>query len=125
MVTIVLLMPLCIPTNGKESMLTFVQENTKSDADVLMLGYNMRVYIISERYTKERFFYQLPILKIRSTYMQEFLQSVMHNPPDCVVVPENFKTYLNADIDFRFIADLLQDNYKKTEFDNGDVYIKI
>ena len=122
---IVLFMPLSIPTNEKNDMIIFLEKKTKPEDDVLMLGFDMRIYIVAERYTKQRFFYQLPIVLTNPSFLEEFLQSMELNLPDCIIVSEYFKNFLNNDNKFSSLKKILENHYQVVEFKNDDVYIKL
>ena len=76
----------------KNAVTDYMTANTSPDSDVYVLGGNGMYNIYSERYTKQKFFYQFPLTYNDELYSQ-FWQDMQKDPPDAIVVPSKWKEF--------------------------------
>ena len=94
----------------------FLINNTQENDDILVLGNNVRYNLLSNRCTKQRFFYQVPILGIDESMHEEFLQNLEGSNPDYIVCPE-------AGLVKILQLESFLTNYKEIPLSNGAIYM--
>ena len=113
---------------GTEPLTLWLQENTKEDDDVLVLGKSLGYYIQADRKTDNRFFYQLPPLEISSTLREEFKEELLQHPSDCIVIPGDAeardRTKEKLEDAWQTLEQLTETDYIREEYDLFEVYIK-
>ena len=65
---------------------SYLQENTDENDDVLIIGNDVKYYLVSERKTNNKYFYQTPPIDVSSTIYQEFTKELEKNSSDCIIV---------------------------------------
>ncbi len=62
----------------------YLQEQTKPEDNVLMLGNNCIYYLEGERYTTNRYFYQTPAINVSDELYEEFVEELEETLPEAV-----------------------------------------
>ena len=65
----------------------YLRENSEPDDDVLVLGNGCWYYLLTDRKTENRFFYQLPPLEISDELYLAFLSELKEHPSDLILIP--------------------------------------
>lgn len=106
----------------RETKLTnYIKENTDEDDNILVLGNECNIYLMSERWCNCKHIYQIPIVRIDSNIMNETINEIKENKPELIVLKiTNYTEVANS-----FYKYLEETNaYEKvTAFDNYDVYL--
>ena len=103
----------------------FIQEHTEKDDDVLILGKSCWYYLLSDRKTENRYFYQLPPAQISNEIYEDFLNELARHPSTLIVFPgslderERFNTLLH---DIR--GHLLDLSYCNVVLDGFEVFLQ-
>ena len=63
-----------------------MRENTAPDDDVLVVGSRARIYLLGDRYTRNRFIYQGTLLQTNDALYEEFLDEMEIHPSDVILV---------------------------------------
>lgn len=121
----VLSIPLPLRTNTvwQDSISTFLKEQTAPDSDVLVFANEAMYYVCAERYTKQRFFYQEPVIQKYRSFIGEFTDDLKSNPPDYIVLQGHRADWLRNP-DFSGIRELLASSYARKDFPDGYIYVK-
>ena len=82
-------------------LVTFLNEKTKPDDDVLFIGNACAYYLISNRFTRNKYFYQIPPIAISDDLYEDFMIEVQKKPSDYVICfgdrSDNYKNIDNID----------------------------
>ena len=65
----------------------YLREETGPAEDILSLGNSCRYYLLADRATEGRFFYQTPPIELSEALCQEFYDELEKNPPDRIIIP--------------------------------------
>ena len=65
----------------------YLKENTEAEDDVLIIGNSSWYYLLSDRKTENRYFYQLPPLEISDGLREDFYKELLQKPADWIVLP--------------------------------------
>lgn len=107
---------------------TYLKENTSVEDDVLILGNSSWYYLLADRKTENRFFYQLPPMEISIELRDAFLQELQQYPSDCILIPGGWeeRDWINEMLgDVRMQLEELSGNqFQKEVFDEFEVYIQ-
>lgn len=106
-----------------DSIVKYLKEETAPDSDVLVFANEAMYYVASERYTKQRFLYQEPVIRQHPLMIEAFTNDLASNPPDYIVL-QNHRTEWLGNPAFSGIRELLDSTYEKKNFPEGYVYIK-
>jgi hypothetical protein len=83
---------------SEPAIVAYLKNTTSPDDDVLVVnGYGI-FNLLSDRYTKQRFFYQHP-LEVYSVYYDEFFNSISASKPDVIVFVESRDTFIKQKTD--------------------------
>lgn len=119
----VLAFPLGVKHENQNTIIRYLQEETDPDADVLVLGNFVAYNIASERYTKQRFFFQDPVIQQYSVLQDAFTRDFTSNPPEYVVQQDYRRDWLSV-CGLSEIESLLASSYDRKEFPEGYLYIR-
>ena len=96
---------------------SYLRENTLPADDVLIIGNDCKNYILSERYTHNRFIYQYPPVEISDDLYEEFLNELEIHPSDVVLVRNTVRSdFLAAETRIGEICRLLDSMYLSGAF---------
>ena len=68
-------------------MAQFLLQNTQEDDDVLVLGNSCWLYLVADRHTENRFFFQTPPVLVSEEIRAAFLKELEEKTPDVVLAP--------------------------------------
>lgn len=107
----------------------YLAEHTEETDDVLALGNNCRYYLESGRSTENKFFYQTPPINVSDELYAEFLDDLMAEQPECILVPgERGGTAEDNDNYGKLLLELAEWErnglYSCQEYDTFYVYVK-
>ena len=105
----------------ESEVVAFLKENTAKEDDVLVLGNSVYYNILAGRTTRQRFFYQLPIIGSNQRYLDEFKASLRASPPDCIVLPLRDKDSEEFDDE---LFGFMEANYRKETLASAVIYLK-
>lgn len=77
------------PKYKSDAITRYISEQTQPEQDVLVIGNMCRAYLMADRYTNNRFFYQTPPADISDEIYKEFLAELERTPSDVIVVTPN------------------------------------
>ena len=117
-------------TGGVAALTEYIQENSTEEDDVLIVGNDSKYYLLTNRSTKNKYFYQTPPIKINDEIYEEFMDelercqsdlvAVMGNKEECLAREDNLgKVYQY------FEEKLLNGEYQCQIFENFYVYTKV
>lgn len=69
----------------KNCIIQYLQKNTSQQQDVLIINGGIKNYLIADRYTKNKFFYQIPPISLSSDLCQEFVEELYKSTPDIIL----------------------------------------
>ena len=70
-----------------DALMRYLREETGPEEDILILGNSCRYYLLADRATEGRFFYQTPPIELSEALCQEFYDELEKNPPDRIIIP--------------------------------------
>ena len=88
----------------------YIQKQTAEDDDVLILGNSCWYYLMTERKTENRFFYQLPPAEISAEIYDGFIKELTEHPSKLVVLPGVSVERESIDISLKGIREKLFEN---------------
>ena len=83
----------------------------------------MQYYINSKRFSNNRFFYQLPVVKQKKDFLEEFMINLKSSHPDYIILPKSQEHILD-DSDFSDLSTMLYTCYDTRSFEEGKIFIK-
>ena len=105
-----------------------IKENTRKDDDVLILGNEVKYYLLSDRTTKNKFIFQTPVAHISDDIMEEFIEEMKSKPSDYIVYlheeDNEFKTITKREVLDYLKQECDKNNYSVEKHDKYDVYKK-
>lgn len=105
-----------------------MENNTKENEDVLIIGNDCKNYLASNRQTNNKFFYQMPPLNNSDGLYAEFLSESQDNPSDVIIVPKSLIYSEDKKMNMLKYIEMLasqDDLYTSEEMDDFFVYRKI
>ena len=106
----------------------YLRENTEEKDDVLVIGNSSWYYLLADRKTDNRFFYQLPPMEISEELRNEFYEEMRQKPPDCVVLPgyREDRAWMNEALgDIRaYLENASDSEYSHIVFEEYEIYLK-
>ena len=72
---------------NEDVLLQFLREETLPEENILILGNSCRYYLLAERGTSCRFFYQTPPIELSEELYLAFIDELKANPPDRIIIP--------------------------------------
>ena len=115
------------PDQKADPVLSYITDHSTEANDVLILGNSSWYYLLSERKTENRFFYQLPPLEISMDLRAEFQKELTEHPSDLIVVPGEAEERAWILAQLGGLNDFLQNQsyeYVHEYYDQFEVYIK-
>ena len=104
----------------------YIKAVTERDDDVLILGNSCWYYLLTERKTDNRFFYQLPPLEISEELYYEFEKELTANPSKLVLIPGSIEERERTDTSLRGIRQvLLAKGYQSEEFETFEALLYV
>ncbi len=107
----------------QDSIVRYLRKETAPDSDVLVLANEAKYYIAAERYTRQRFLFQEPVIRQDSALMREFEEGVRANPPDYIVLSGYHWNWLHMPL-LSGIREFLDASYSRVDFPEGIVFRK-
>ena len=108
-----------------DTLTAYLKENTTAEDDVLVIGNSSWYYLLADRKTQNRFFYQLPPLEISDQLRDEFYEELRQKPADCIVLPGWQEDRDRTDNLLGGIRGVLEeDGYRREEYDEFEAYFR-
>ncbi|MBQ9664089.1 MAG: hypothetical protein IJV40_13150 [Oscillospiraceae bacterium] len=111
-----------------DPVMTFLNENTQAEDDVLFLGNSSWYYLLADRKTDNRFFYQLPPLEVNRKLGEQFEQELKAQPSDYILITGDFAARNRVKERLREVWPVLEQeilaDYEHTTYDLFEVYIR-
>ena len=106
-------------------MTVYLKENTRPENDVLIIGNISWYYLLADRKTENRFFYQLPPAEISDQLRDEFYQELRQKPSDWIVLPGYPEDRDRMDDALGGLRNFLETNegYRREDYDDFEIYI--
>lgn len=92
-----------------KEIISYIEDHSKEDEDVLVLGNYCMYYLGADRNTDNRYFYQTPILDINEAYRKDFFSGLENSLPVLLVAP-------HGELDFS--------DEKLEEYVESEIYVK-
>ena len=73
-------------TGGVSQLTEYISDNSEKDEDVLIIGNDSKYYLLADRYTKNKYFYQTPPIKINDKIYEEFMTELERCQSDLIIV---------------------------------------
>lgn len=100
-----------------DSIVRYLKENTSPTDDVLIVGNSCRYYVLSDRYTRNRFIFQTQPTRISDALYADFLNEFEIHPSDVILVPQDSREEdLANESYFSRIFRLFDEHYRNGEF---------
>ncbi len=90
----------------------YLRESTKETDDVLILGNSCWYYLMADRKTENRFFYQLPPLEISDELYTSFLKEIEKKPSQMIILPGVMEERESIDLRLHRVRETLMKNKK-------------
>lgn len=118
-----------LQTGGVKELQEYLLENTSGEDDVLIVGNDVKYYLLADRKTENKYFYQTPPIKLSDAVYEEFMEEVKEDPSDTIVVMGDKDECLNHDGNlgeaYRYFEEqALEGKYRCQEFENYYIYTK-
>ena len=108
-----------------DTLTAYLKENTTAEDDVLVIGNSSWYYLLADRKTQNRFFYQLPPLEISDQLRDEFYEELRQKPSECIVLPGWQEDRDRMDNLLGGIRGVLEeDGYRREEYDEFEAYFR-
>lgn len=109
---------------------SYLQENTNENDDVLIIGNDVKYYLVSERKTNNKYFYQTPPINVSYNIYQEFVDELEKNNSDYIIVMGNKEENLSRGDNLSNVCQYLEwcvkeGKYIHQEGDDLYIYIKV
>ena len=115
-----------ITTSGTDTdspLVTYIQEQTAADDNVLILGNSCWYYLMSDRKTENYYFYQLPPAEISLEIYNGFIGELTKHPSRLIVLPGSPEEREAIDIALRGIRDkLFEMHYRNEIYDEFEAF---
>ena len=112
-----------------EEVSVYLAENTTGEDDVLIIGNDVKYYLISERETENKFFYQTPPINISYELYEEFISELKRCESDFIIVTGNKEDCLSKGNNLGHVCQYLEllseeKSYKCQEYGDFYAYVK-
>jgi hypothetical protein len=87
----------------------YLLENTDQSEDVLIIAGDTCDYLVTERTTAKRFFYQIPPINISGELAEAFMEELAEHPSDTVLVSGAKADYIQEDSNLGVVCRYLED----------------
>lgn len=103
----------------------YLKENTNAEDDVLIIGNSSWYYLLSDRKTENRFFYQLPPMEISDGLRDDFYEELRQKPSDWIALPGTPEDRDRIDDALGGLRSFLEsdEGYQREEYDDFEIYI--
>ena len=117
-------------TDGMDVVQECILENSTEEDDVLIIGNDVKHYLLAERETANKYFYQTPPIKISDELCEDFLKEAEEHPSDLVVVMGNKEACMEREDNLGrvyqyFETQCRNGDYECEEYDNFYIYKSI
>ena len=111
-------------TEGDDPITAYLKENTTAEDDVLVVGNSCWYYLLADRKTENRYFYQLPPMEISASLREDFYKELRQKPPDCIVLPGYREDRDRMDDALGKLRSFLESEagYQRENYDDFEVY---
>ena len=82
---------------GVSQLTEYIKDNSSEEDDVLIVGNDSKYYLLADRYTKNKYFYQTPPIKINDDIYKEFMEEVEECNSELIVVMGNKEACLERE----------------------------
>lgn len=119
-----------LESGGVRQLQEYLIENTSKEDDVLIVGNDVKYYLLSDRATKNKYFYQTPPIKLNDEIYREFMKELKRCQSDTIVVMGEKTECLmregNLGQVYHYLEEqALRGEYRCQEFENYYIYTKI
>ena len=103
----------------------YLKENTNAEDDVLIIGNSSWYYLLSDRKTENRFFYQLPPMEISDGLRDDFYEELRRKPSDWIALPGTPEDRDRIDDALGGLRSFLEsdEGYQREEYEDFEIYI--
>ena len=110
-------------TDTDSPLVTYIQEQTAADDNVLILGNSCWYYLMSNRKSENHYFYQLPPAEISLEIYNGFIDELTKHPSRLIVLPGSSNEREAIDIALRGIRDkLFEMDYRNEIYDEFEAF---
>ena len=110
-------------TDTDSPLVTYIQEQTAADDNVLILGNSCWYYLMSDRKSENYYFYQLPPAEISLEIYNSFIDELTKHPSRLIVLPGSSDEREAIDIALRGIRDkLFEMDYRNEIYDEFEAF---
>ena len=103
----------------------YLKENTEAEDDVLIIGNSSWYYLLTDRKTENRYFYQLPPLEISEVHRDDFYEELRQKPSDWIALPgyREERDWMNEALGG--LRSFLETDagYRREDYDEFEIYI--
>jgi hypothetical protein len=91
----------------------YIVNNTDKDEDVLIIGNNCNIYLVTGRSTRNKFFYQSPPINVSDELEEEFMSEIQSNPSNTIIVNYNKADVLSQSSNIGNVCRYLEEQCQK------------
>ena len=106
-----------------DDIVSYLKTHTETTDDVLVLGNDVHYNIESNRFTKQRFFYQTPICFINPAFFAEFQTHILSDRPDYIVCTASREIFLQKE-QIHSLLNEIAPSYDKIPLSDGYILKK-
>lgn len=111
-----------------DTVTAYLKEKTEPNDDVLIIGNSSWYYLLADRKTENRFFYQLPPVEISETLRNAFYNQLLQHPSDYIVLPgvQEDRDWMNEKLGGlrKYLESEAGSVYRHETSDEFEVYIR-
>lgn len=113
-------------TEGDDPITAYLKENTTAEDDVLVVGNSCWYYLLTDRKTENRYFYQLPPLEISASLRGDFYEELLRKPSDCIILPgcQEDRNWMNEALGGLRSFLEAEGGYQRENYDDFEVYFR-
>ena len=102
----------------------YLKDNTATEDDVLIIGNSSWYYLLADRKTENRFFYQLPPMEISEQLRDDFYEELRQRPSDWIILPGYPEDRDRMDDALGGLRSFLETDagYQREDYDDFEVY---
>ena len=118
-----------VDVSGKsldEAKAMFQSTREKHIDDVLVVGNSCWYYLLTDRKTENRYFYQLPPLEISASLRGDFYEELLRKPSDCIILPgcQEDRNWMNEALGGLRSFLEAEGGYQRENYDDFEVYFR-
>ena len=93
---------------------------------MLIVGNSCWYYLLADRKTENRYFYQLPPMEISANLRDDFYEELRQNPADCIALPGYREDRDRVDDALGGLRSFLEaeGGYQRENYDDFEVYFE-